>query len=140
VIAAELLAARADLQPPDTWRLVAELVFPLSASSREKGCPRDAFLGLCDVGAIEGVEPGSYTKSVLNKDYAVRALDALRADASLSSDERKLWRIAVNGADRQQNSQMDVLISLWRRGHIVVSPRTASDTVLIAPTPPAVPA
>jgi hypothetical protein len=125
VIAAELLAVRADLQPPEAWRSAAGMAFPNSASSRDKSCPRGAFLGLCEVGAVEGVGRGSYTPSVKNKEYAVKGLTALRSDPSLASDEMELWRIAMDGQDKQHNSQMDVLIALWRCGKIKAGARSA---------------
>lgn len=118
VIAAELLSVHDQPQPREAWDKATEMVFPDSPSSREKSCPRGAFLGLCEAGAIESVASGAYTQSVMNKDYAVRGLEALRSDPSLATQEVELWRIAVAGVDKQSNSQMDVVTALWVRGQI----------------------
>lgn len=64
--------------PGEAWASAAERVFPDSPSSREKGCPKSAFLGLCEEGRVAGASPGAYTRSVLNKEYAVRGLEVLR--------------------------------------------------------------
>lgn len=63
-----------------------------------------------------GVDPGCYTRSRLNRDYALRALGALRAAPNLAGDLRRLWRIATQGRDIQHNSQMEVLLALWSAG------------------------
>lgn len=98
---------------PDAWAQAVERVFAHSPSSREKSCPKSAFLGLCEEGVVVGVESGSYTRSRLNRDYALRALEALRKDPTLAGDKNHLWRIATRGRDIQENSQMDVLVALW---------------------------
>ena len=69
--------------PRAAWMRAGERVFPDSESSREKGCPMSTFLGLCEEGVVPGALAGSYTRSVLNKEYALRALEALRADPEL---------------------------------------------------------
>ena len=102
--------------PVEAWAAAAEEVFPDSPSSREKGCPKGAFLGLCEDGVVAGVPPGSYTRSVLNKGYALSGLVALRTRPALEHDPRELWRIATEGTEIQANSQMEVLIALWRDG------------------------
>lgn len=115
IIAAELLSARTDLAPSEAWKTAAELVFPASPSSREKSCPRGAFLGLCEIGAVEDVPAGDYTESVKNKLYATRGLELLERDGSLADDQGKLWSLAIEGEDKQHNSQMDVVIGVWLR-------------------------
>jgi hypothetical protein len=115
-IAAALLAQQKTLEPRAAWTQAVEQVFPASASSRAKGCPRDSFLGLCELGAVKGVAPGPYTRSVKNKTYVTRALGALRRDPGLAEDLNHLWRVATAGADTRANRQMDVVATLWRKG------------------------
>ena len=50
---------------------------PTSVSAQKKGCPRGAFLGLCEDGLVKGIPAGNYTVSKDNKAYAVRAAELL---------------------------------------------------------------
>jgi len=103
--------------PPRTaWRRAGEQVFPDSPSAREKGCPMSTFLGLCEEGLVPGAPAGSYTQSVLNKEYALRALQALRSNPKLFDDDAKLWAIANGGTEISSNHQLEVLRSLWAEG------------------------
>ncbi|WP_052380253.1 MULTISPECIES: hypothetical protein [unclassified Pseudoalteromonas] len=56
--------------PQYAWASEALTVFPTQSSSRVKGCPKSAFLGLCELGTVKGVAKGKYTSSVDNKKYA----------------------------------------------------------------------
>lgn len=99
--------------PSEAWSSAAVRVFPDRPSSQSKGCPKGAFLGLCEEGVVAGVSPGVYTRSKLNKGYALRALAALRQSPRLGGDQRRLWQIATGDNDVTPNSQMDVLTALW---------------------------
>jgi len=115
-IAARRLISRQEIDPGCAWTFAVETVFPESASARAKSCPRVSFLSLCEFGAIEHVKPGTYTRSVKNKGYVQRALEALREEPLLILDERQLWQKATGGSGTTDNSQMDVLACLWRAG------------------------
>jgi len=86
--------------------------------SRRKTCPREAFLGLCAAGLILGCEarPSLFRSS--NGDYAVRMVKAIRADPQVLTDRNRLWRSAVGSAEKEENGQIDVVVSLWREGII----------------------
>jgi hypothetical protein len=99
--------------PKAAWVAAVLVVFPTSESQRNKGCPRGAFLGLCEEGLIEGIPPGKYTRSKLNKHYAVRAVRLIRANPALAGDAKKLWRRVVNRKTFRPNGQMDVALALW---------------------------
>jgi len=114
--AAQLLAKQSTMLPTTAWELAVTRVFPKSKSSRAKGCPRDSFLALCQTGVVKNVAPGTYTRSIKNKGYVERALDALRSNPAL--DERGLWQIVTDGADKVPNRQMDVVTTLFRNGFI----------------------
>ncbi|MGE5270827.1 MAG: DUF6979 family protein [Thiohalocapsa sp.] len=118
---AELAARKAGVgvNPILAWKEAATSIFPNSISSRMKGCPKDAFLGLCEDGLVNGVPSGSYTRSRLNKSYAIRAVTLLRA-AEGSTDEYGLWHKVVGGGEKAHNGQMDVVLALWRRGLLAV--------------------
>ena len=115
-IAVSLIAQDNSLAPGDAWKRAVAQVFPGSRSSREKPCPRDSFLTLCETGAVRHVAPGTYTRSVKNRRYVTLALDALRSDPALAGDQKGLWEVATEGAGTRPNGQIDVLLALWRRG------------------------
>lgn len=102
--------------PREAWKRATAEIFGLGSSSQEKGCPRDAFLGLCEEGLVVGIPKGPYTRSEKNKRYAVDAVAMLRKDDKLAGDLDALWRAVLDGEDKQHNSQMDVVVALWKRG------------------------
>jgi len=115
---AEIAAEKATngVDPITAWKQAADAVFPNSVSSRIKGCPRDAFLGLCEDGLITGIPAGSYTRSRLNKSYAMRAVSILRTHREFASDQYGLWHRVQDGNSKAHNGQMDVVLALWRGG------------------------
>ncbi len=119
-IAARLLANAkpSALSPKAAWDTAVARVFPESSSSQKKGCPQDSFLALCGMGVVKNVAPGSYTRSIKNKAYVERALDALRKRPALAADEKILWQIATSRADKSPNHQMDVVTTLFRQGFV----------------------
>ncbi len=118
VIAARAVAKQPTMHPRDAWNSAVAQIFPDSESSRTKGCPRDSFLALCGMGAVIGVQKGSYTRSVKNRSYVERALTALRANPALQKDEARLWKIASQSATKIPNHQMDVVNALLASGLI----------------------
>ena len=107
--------------PKDAWRRAAEHIFPNQKSSQDKGCPRCAFLGLAEEGLIVGIPRGKYTNSADNKRYAIRAVELLRAQPSLSDTPRTLWSLVMReepDPNKIHNNQMDVVVSLWKNSDI----------------------
>jgi hypothetical protein len=105
------------LQPSEAWEKAARTIFPYSESLQDKGCPRGAFLGLCEDGRVAGVPAGNYTRSRDNKAYALRAVALLIAEPALANaDPKALWERVMNGDPKAYNSQMDVVLALWHRG------------------------
>lgn len=102
--------------PRAVWDKVAACKFKDRTASIKKGCPKNAFLGLAEDGFIKGVPSGSYTKSVLNKQYALKALALIKQDPSLENDLKKLWTQSCGSESKRHNSQMDVVIALWSEG------------------------
>ena len=103
-----------DLNPADVWDKNARALYPNKLSAQNKSCPKSAFFGLCEEGLVSGVKPGSYTKSKLNKEYALKAVSHLRNDPSLN--EEQLWEL-ISG--KQPNEQMAVVKALYTLGFIV---------------------
>ena len=94
----------------------AREIFPGRVLRQKKGCPRGAFLGLCDEGLVLGVPAGSYTSSIDNKAYALRAVDLIRSVPELAVQGRRaLWN-RVEAKARSHNSQMDVVLALHQNG------------------------
>lgn len=102
------------LNPVTAWADTVQKQFPEKKASREKGCPRGAFLGLCEKGFVRGVPPGDYLrrKPNLNAQYAVEALEFLWDKPSLANDAKELWQ-RIESAPEAHNGQMDVVVALW---------------------------
>lgn len=83
-----------------------------------KGCPRGAFLGLCEEGLIKGIPCGSYTKSKKNKQYAIDAVEILKENLGKDLGKKELW-YKITGNKKSYNSQMDIVLELFNRGYIL---------------------
>src|SRR5580698_4793998 len=120
---AALIAARdsTGTSPARRWQSAMEKVYPTSVSAQKKGCPRGAFLGLCEEGLVKGVPAGQYTASKDDKAYAVQAA-ALLAEGTQSWSVSGLWRAVVDDPEKTHSSQMDVVLALWKNGLIVPKP------------------
>ncbi|CCK75789.1 conserved hypothetical protein [Oleispira antarctica RB-8] len=99
--------------PVDAWLDASFIYYPTSKSSREKGCPKSSFLGLCEEGRVVGIKSGAYTKSKLNKLYALKAISLLSSNGNLT--EKELW---AKISDKKYNQQMHVVLALYKAGHI----------------------
>lgn len=123
VRAAELIRSYSVESVTEAWNTTASAVFLHSSSLQEKGCPRSAFLGLCEKGLVSGVPAapdGVYTRSVANKEYAVKAVQLLKQNAALATIKpEELWELVMSGVDKKHNSQMDVVLGLWQQGLIL---------------------
>lgn len=107
------------MEPQDAWRRAAAVTFPGSMASQAKGCPKDAFLGLCEAGLERGIPRGDYTRSQKNKQHALYAVRALRRTTSLAENRTRLWLTALGPEGvKEHNGQMDVVLSLWTSGLI----------------------
>jgi hypothetical protein len=118
---AALMAARgrsANTNPVARWDSAMEALYPTSPTQRRKGCPRAAFLGLCEEGLVKGIPPGHYTASKLSKEYAVHAA-ALLTEGARKWSIGELWRAVSADPEKAHNQQMDVVLALWNNGFIV---------------------
>lgn len=120
VRAVKELNAHSFWTPDAAWKRAAAEVFPRGESSRDKLCPRNAFLGLCEEGLVKGVSAEDYSAGVENKNYAIEAVRLLRANPQLADcSPAELWKLVMRGRDKKANSQMDVVLSLWHAGYIL---------------------
>jgi hypothetical protein len=113
--AAQSCASGQFADPLAAWNTAALNRLP-TKMTREKGCPKSAFLGLCEEGRVKGVARGSYTRSKLNKGYALQALTLLSTTPALAGDCHQLWKRVMAGVEKQPNHQMEVVIALWEAG------------------------
>lgn len=65
---------------------------------------------------MKGVRKGDYTRSLHNKEYAVRAVELLKKEPGLAAEPLALWRRAVQGKTIVHNQQMDVVTALLNAG------------------------
>lgn len=119
---AALMAARqeasGDVDPVARWKSAMEVLYPTSLTAQKKGAPRGAFLGLCEEGLVKGIPAGHYSASKENKDYAVRAA-ALLAEGAQRWSISALWQAVNDDSEKEHNSQMDIVLALWKNGLIV---------------------
>lgn len=116
VRAVEMIRSGTAGSPSVAWNEAAREVFPGRVHRQKKGCPRGAFLGLCDEGLVLGVPAGSYTRSIDNKAYALRAVRLLHSAPELAAEGRRaLWN-RVEAKAGSHNSQMDVVLALHQNG------------------------
>ena len=106
-----------EINPIARWKGAMEKLYPTSPAARKKGCPRGAFLGLCEEGLVKGIPAGLYKASKDNKSYAVRAVALLTAGTQHWSTSA-LWRAVTNGAEKTHDSQMDIVLALWNNNLI----------------------
>jgi hypothetical protein len=118
VIAAKLLAGGEVDDPANAWDEATKEVFHSSVSLQDKGCPRGAFLGLCNAGLIQGVSAGNYARASKNGEYALQAVEILKGNRFLASQPELLWK-KVAGNTKTPNHQMDVVIGLWEAKRII---------------------
>ena len=116
--AVKLIRSGYAVYPREAWEIASSKIFGRGTFSQIKGCPKDAFLGLCEEGLIKYIPAGSYTKSLKNKQYAIDAVSALGKNPDLASNWKALWRLASRSENKTHNGQMDVVISLWTNGLI----------------------
>ena len=92
-----------------------------SISSCTKACPRDAYLGLCEAGLIRGIPAGKYGAPHDNRNgrYAVEAYEILQSEPKLADDKSALWDRIPEPKAKNENNQMDVVVTLLAKRMLV---------------------
>lgn len=116
--ALDILNQSAQKSPAQAWKNAVAEIYPSKPAARDKGCPKGAFLGLCSAGLVAGVPEGKYTNSRKNSAYAIKAVEALRANPDLAEHPSKLWEKIQEGERISHNGQLDVVICLWFNGYV----------------------
>jgi len=117
--AVDLIQSSQANTPEAAWEMATIEIFGAGTSSQIKGCPRSTFLALCEIGKVKGIISGVYTSAKQNKEYAIKALELLVDNPSLSSEPKILWKKIQGGIKKSHNSQMDVVLALWNNGYVV---------------------
>jgi len=112
-----LVESGAEADPVQAWVQSTKKIFPSSANLQNKGCPKGAFLGLCNEGMVKGIPPGIYSNTSKNGKYALDAVKLLQSNKFLVSQPDMLWK-KVAGNTISHNHQMDVVIGLWESNYI----------------------
>jgi hypothetical protein len=118
---AALVAARMEtygkaITPLERWNQAVQQLYPTSPSAQRKGGPRSAFLTLCEAGLVKGIPAGQYAAPHKNRPYATLAVALLAAGTHKTVTT--LWSEVTAGEDIEHNSQMDVVLALWKNGLI----------------------
>lgn len=79
-----------------------------------KGCPRKAFLGLCEDGYLKDVPDIPNDNSGFNKEYAIEAVNILNNGTIENPTPKKLWdEVLINlNISKSYNQQMHVVLAL----------------------------
>ncbi|SFS21157.1 hypothetical protein SAMN05421771_4064 [Granulicella pectinivorans] len=123
---AALMAVRMEtygkqITPGERWAQATKTLYPTSEKAQRKTAPKGAFLGLCDAGLVKGIPAGKYGATRDNANYAIAASALLVAGTHTSVSS--LWAAVTNGDGTEHQSQMDVVMALWKNG-LIVKPAT----------------
>lgn len=116
LLAVKLIESNQATTPQEAWEKASTEIFS-AGTSKDKVCPRSTFLGLCEEGLVRGITRGKYTTSLKSKSYGIQAAKLLVKDSTLSQSPLTLWK-AIN-VQKSHNSQMDVVITLWKNDLIM---------------------
>lgn len=99
--------------PNEAWDVAGKIIFPTSPDLQTKGCPKNAFVGLCNNNLVSSVSViQKNAKQNKNAIYACKAVEPLKQNKYLTTQPELLWE-KVAGNTKSSNSQMDVVIALW---------------------------
>jgi hypothetical protein len=120
---AALIAARLEVPTQVTaaqrWDTAVRQLYPDKPYMQKKSAPRAAFLGLCEAGAVKGISAGDPTPQNRNKEYAVKAVELLRAGTHRTIPS--LWTAVAEGDEAPHAAQLDVVMALWKNGLIAAT-------------------
>lgn len=84
-------------------------------SAYDEGCPKCAFIGLCEDGFVKDIRKGSYglRKGTKNKNYAIEAAKLILSGHE--PDVKAIWQ-HVTGKDIKHHDQVSIVIALHENG------------------------
>ncbi|PQP80737.1 hypothetical protein C0Q44_26280 [Paenibacillus sp. PCH8] len=120
--AVELIHQNINNSPGRAWEIATAELFGEGTWGAKKGCPKNAFLGLCEEGYVKGVSTGIYNsrKNLKNKGYVIKALSIVQKQPDLLDDKKKLWNQVTEGNRMSHNYQLNVLEALWKSNYIQI--------------------
>ena len=90
-----------------------------SKSSINKGCPRAAFLGLCELGVVKDIPSKDYKAGEDNERHALELLALAKENPNITAAECfRLYQNSNHSLPKNHNGQADVVISLLEAGLI----------------------
>lgn len=101
--------------PKEAWNFAIRQLTD-SESVQNKGCPRHAYLGLCEAGLVKDIPVRNYGSPFQNKSYAVKAVKLLSQNPNLN--KKQLWEAVRTNPKQTEDGQMDVVRTLWDNGLI----------------------
>ncbi|WP_339169204.1 hypothetical protein MKX75_07960 [Paenibacillus sp. FSL R5-0341] len=110
------------VDPVEAWSFATGELFGEGSWGQRKGCPKTAFLGLCEDGYVKGIPQGRYNhkENSLNKRYAINTVKLFHEDPSMAHENsKKLWSVVTEGKVIKPNYQVDIVKALWRKGMIL---------------------
>ena len=120
---AALIAARLEVPAQVTaaqrWDTAVRQLYPDKPYMQKKSAPKSAFLGLCEAGLVASVAAGEPGAENRNKEYAVKAVEFLRARTYRTVPA--LWTAVAEGDEAPHAAQLDVVMALWKNGLIVTA-------------------
>ncbi|MEK5407682.1 hypothetical protein MKX36_17305 [Paenibacillus sp. FSL W8-0439] len=118
--AVELIYQGVTNSPVEAWDIATSELFGKGTWGQKKGCPKNAFLGLCEEGCIEGIPKGLYNtrRKSKNKDYAIKAVKLIKVQPNLLEDIKELWNKVTNNSGISHNHQMDVVKAVYKKNYI----------------------
>jgi len=97
--------------PVRAWDMATLELFGEGSWGQKKGCPKNAFLGLCEEEYVQGFPKGIYNtrRNSKNKNYAIKATEIIKKQPELLEDIKELWHRVSNGSGMSHNHQMKLL-------------------------------
>ncbi len=95
----------------EAWKNATEEIIK-SKESREKGCPRKTFIGLCEAGLLKNITLTKESNSV-NYKYAKFAIGEWQKSKDISKKEMWVEVQKKFKSNIQHNGQLDVVCGLW---------------------------
>jgi hypothetical protein len=119
--ATKIIESRRAVTPLEAWNIATMELMGEGTWAQKKGCPKNAFLGLCEAGLVRGVPSGTYAAKSgeqKNKAYAIKAVELIKRTPALVNDKKALWDAVMDDKVMSHNYQMDVVLALWLSGSI----------------------
>jgi hypothetical protein len=95
----------------NAWNTATEKVIT-SKSSRDKGCPRATFIGLCESGNLKDIP---WTNESKSKNYAYAKFAVMEWNRNKNIPKKEMWSLVQNefGTTASHQGQLDIVLGLF---------------------------